>query len=72
MMHEELNKLAGKEERRDRIEAELKKMKVGFCGIKHDCIVWRVSKTRWQVGHTSISLRNEEMNAGAAAIFLSD
>lgn len=64
--------LSVKEERRGRIEAELKKMKIGFCGVKYDCVVWRVSRTRWQVGHRSISLGNEEMTAGAAAIFLSD
>ncbi len=70
MTYAELTRLHVKEQKRDRIEAELKKMKVGFCGVKHDCLVWRVSKTRWQVGHRSVSLGNEAMTAGAAAIYM--
>ncbi len=63
-------KLAAKERKRTRVEAELKRMKIGFCGVKHDCLVWRVSKTRWQVGQRSVSLKHEAMTVGAAAIFI--
>ena len=72
MTHAELTRLIAREERRDKVEAELKKMKIGFCGVRHDCLVWRVSKSTWQVGHRSISLGNEGITAGAAAIFVSD
>lgn len=71
-MNDYLKRLAVKEEKRHKIEAELRKMKIGFCEIKYDWLVWRINKTQWRVGHRSILLGTEPMNAGAAAIFLYD
>ncbi len=62
---------AEKEELRNKIQVELKKMKVGFCGIKWDCIVWRISKDLWQVGHTTVSTKREGVNLEEAAHFIS-
>ena len=59
-----------KQEKRQEIESELKKMKVGFCGIKYDCLVWRISETQWQVGQQSLSLENDSMPAEEAAIYM--
>ena len=39
-----------------KITKALRAMKVGFCGVKFDCLVWRVSKEAFAVGSTSISI----------------
>lgn len=37
-----------------RIERELKRMEVGMCGVKWDCVVWRVGVNRWVVGKDTV------------------
>jgi hypothetical protein len=40
----------------ERITKALRSMKVGFCAVKFDCLVWRVSQEAFAVGLDSISV----------------
>ena len=54
----------------DKIKTELKEMRIGHCAVKWDCLVWRVSRTRYQVGSHSVSITAETMDAEEAALFI--
>jgi len=32
----------------------LQQMSVGFCGVKYNCLVWRVSPSIWSIGQTTM------------------
>ena len=38
----------------ERIKEALTGMSVGFCGVKWDHLVWRVSESGWQVGELGV------------------
>lgn len=42
-------------DRLELIEVALVAMLPGSCGIKFDCLVWRVSDSAWSVGRNSVS-----------------
>jgi hypothetical protein len=62
--------MSTKEERRARIRKELQNMKIGFCGVKYDHLVWRVSEKSYQVGGKSVSVNNDLMTVDEAVAFI--
>ncbi len=51
----------------EKIKTELRKMKIGFCGVKWDCLTWRMDGAHWQVGSSNISLKSNPLNLEDAA-----
>lgn len=39
------------------VRETLQQMRVGFCGVKWDCLVWRMSETVWNVGESTVVTR---------------
>ena len=59
-----------RESRIDEIKTTIEKLEVGYCGVRWDCVVWRLSKTLWQVGDDSVSVNNEPLTTEEAARFI--
>jgi len=61
---------ATKTEKNDRIYKVLTEMKTGHCGVKFDCLVWRISEHRWHVGMNGIDHRKESFNIDEAISYI--
>lgn len=61
-----------KARRIERIKDTLARMEVGTCGVRHDCLVWRVSLDAFHVGSASINRNDATLDYEQAAGFIYD
>ena len=61
---------ATKTEQLTKIQAELAKMKIGMCGVKFECLVWRVSAEAFAVGLRSVDMEETfDIESAASLVY---
>ena len=66
-----MSQLRNKQAYKDAVADALFAMPIGNCGVKYNCLVWRISEHRWQVGFNGIRHDNEAMTITEAVRYIS-
>ena len=53
-----------------KIQKAIAKIKVGYCTILWDCVIWRISENLYRVGKDGASITNESFRIEDAAWFI--